>query len=87
MFVEERIEALMSLTPAELDDVVRAKPRRHLPVVLNRTEVREVLMQLHGTHALMATLLYELERTGGRYGLQTMCESGGLANATIIEVL
>jgi len=34
---------------------------------------------------LMATLLDELERTGGRYGLQTMCEGGGLANATIIE--
>ena len=34
---------------------------------------------------LMATLLNELERTDGRYGLQTMCEGGGLANATIIE--
>ncbi len=34
---------------------------------------------------LMATLLCELERTGGRYGLQTMCEGGGMANATIIE--
>jgi len=34
---------------------------------------------------LMATLLNELERTGGRYGLQTMCEGGGLANATVIE--
>jgi acetyl-CoA acyltransferase len=34
---------------------------------------------------LMATMLNELERTGGRYGLQTMCEGGGLANATIIE--
>ena len=34
---------------------------------------------------LMATLLNELERTGGRYGLQTMCEGGGLANAMIIE--
>jgi acetyl-CoA acyltransferase len=34
---------------------------------------------------LMATLLNELERSGGRYGLQTMCEGGGLANATIIE--
>ena len=34
---------------------------------------------------LMTTLLAELERTGGRYGLQTMCEGGGLANATIIE--
>jgi acetyl-CoA acetyltransferase family protein len=36
---------------------------------------------------LMATLVCELERTGGRYGLQTMCEGGGLANATIIERL
>ena len=36
---------------------------------------------------LMATLLNELERTGGRYGLITMCEGGGLANATIIERL
>ena len=34
---------------------------------------------------LMATLLNELERSGSRYGLQTMCEGGGLANATIIE--
>jgi acetyl-CoA acetyltransferase family protein len=34
---------------------------------------------------LLATLLCELERTGGRYGLQTMCEGGGMANATIIE--
>jgi acetyl-CoA C-acetyltransferase len=36
---------------------------------------------------LMITLLHELERTGGRYGLQTMCEGGGLANVTIIERL
>jgi acetyl-CoA acyltransferase len=36
---------------------------------------------------LMATLVNELERTGGRYGLQTMCEGGGQANATIIERL
>jgi acetyl-CoA C-acetyltransferase len=36
---------------------------------------------------LMATLLHELERRGGRYGLQTMCEGGGLANVTIIERL
>jgi acetyl-CoA acetyltransferase family protein len=36
---------------------------------------------------LMTTLLAELERTGGRYGLQTMCEGGGLANATLIERL
>ncbi|MGH9092512.1 MAG: thiolase family protein [Acidimicrobiales bacterium] len=36
---------------------------------------------------IMATLLNELERTGGRYGLQTMCEGGGQANATVIERL
>jgi len=36
---------------------------------------------------LMATLLNELERTGGRYGMQTMCEGGGQANVTIIERL
>ena len=36
---------------------------------------------------LLATLLNELERTGGRYGLQTMCEGGGMANATVIERL
>jgi acetyl-CoA C-acetyltransferase len=36
---------------------------------------------------LMTTMLCELERTGGRYGLQTMCEGGGVANVTIIERL
>ncbi len=36
---------------------------------------------------LMTTLLNELERTGGRYGLQTMCEGGGQANVTILERL
>lgn len=36
---------------------------------------------------LMTTMLHELERTGGRYGLQTMCEGYGMANATIIERL
>jgi acetyl-CoA C-acetyltransferase len=43
---------------------------------------------LGATGAVLATkLLHELERTGGRYGLQTMCEGGGQANATIIERL
>lgn len=36
---------------------------------------------------LMSTLLHQLEATGGRYGLQTMCEGGGMANATILERL
>jgi acetyl-CoA acyltransferase len=36
---------------------------------------------------LMTTLIHHLEQTGGRYGLQTMCEAGGMANATIVELL
>ncbi|MCS4255998.1 acetyl-CoA acyltransferase [Rhodococcus erythropolis] len=36
---------------------------------------------------LMTTMLHHLEETGGRYGLQSMCEAGGMANATIIERL
>lgn len=36
---------------------------------------------------LMITMMHELERTGGRYGLQTMCEGHGMANATIVERL
>ena len=36
---------------------------------------------------LMTSLLNQLEATGGRYGLQTMCEAGGMANATIVEIL
>ena len=36
---------------------------------------------------LMTSMLHELERTGGRYGLQTMCEGDGMANATIIEAV
>jgi acetyl-CoA C-acetyltransferase len=35
----------------------------------------------------MTTLLHELERSQGRYGIQTMCEGGGLSNATLIERL
>jgi acetyl-CoA acyltransferase len=36
---------------------------------------------------IMTTLVNALEQNGGRYGLQTMCEGGGMANATIIERL
>ena len=36
---------------------------------------------------LMATLVHALRKSGGRYGLQTMCEGGGIANVTIIERL
>jgi acetyl-CoA acetyltransferase len=40
-----------------------------------------------GAAALLTTLVHALERTGGRYGLVTMCEGGGQANVTIIERL
>ena len=36
---------------------------------------------------LMTTLVHEMSRTGTRYGLQTMCEGGGLSNATILELV
>ncbi len=36
---------------------------------------------------LMTTLVHEMQRTGARYGLQTMCEGGGMANATILELM
>jgi hypothetical protein len=38
-------------------------------------------------HKVTTTMLHALEQTGSRYGLQTMCEAGGMANATIIERL
>jgi acetyl-CoA C-acetyltransferase len=63
---------------------------RETGVPLERTNVNGGAMALgHPLGAsgakLMTTLLCELERTGGRYGLQTMCEGGGLSNATILE--
>jgi acetyl-CoA acyltransferase len=71
--------------------VVLAWAREHHPD-LERVNVNGGAISLgHPVGAsgtkLMATLLCELERRGGRYGLQTMCEGGGLANATIIERL
>jgi acetyl-CoA acyltransferase len=36
---------------------------------------------------LMTTLIHRMQATGTRYGLQTMCEGGGMANATILELL
>ena len=46
-----------------------------------------LLAQFKAGAKIMTTLLHELERTGGRYGLQAICEGGGTANATIIERL
>ena len=64
--------------------------RRPVPIrpKSTRTAARSpsVTPQRH-RHQALATLLNELERTGGRCGLQTMCEGGGTANVTIIERL
>ncbi len=96
-------EKVMSRSGLTLDDidlfevneafasVVLAWQKEH-GTDLNRTNVNGGAIALghplgcSGTK-LMATLLNELERTGGKYGLQTMCEGGGMANATIIERL
>ncbi|HTW85979.1 MAG TPA: thiolase family protein [Candidatus Sulfotelmatobacter sp.] len=64
--------------------------QRELSIPLERTNVNGGAIALgHPVGAsgarLMTTLLHELERTGGRFGLQTMCEGGGMANATLLE--
>ena len=71
--------------------VVLAWEREHRPD-MDRVNVNGGAIALgHPTGCsgarLMATLLNEMERTGARFGLQTMCEGGGMANATIIERL
>jgi acetyl-CoA acetyltransferase family protein len=66
--------------------------RRHFDVPLDRINPRGGAIALgHPLGAsgarLMTSMLAGLEATGGRFGLQTMCEAGGMANATIIERL
>jgi acetyl-CoA C-acetyltransferase len=63
---------------------------KDLGIDLNRVNVNGGAMAIgHPLGAsgarLMTTLVHEMARTGARYGLQTMCEGGGLANATILE--
>jgi acetyl-CoA C-acetyltransferase len=65
---------------------------KELGIELDRVNVNGGAMALgHPLGAsgarLMTTLVHELRRRGGRYGLQTMCEGGGLANATVLERL
>ncbi len=96
----EKVMARSGLTLEDIDlfevneafaSVVLAWQKEH-GTDLNKTNVNGGAIALghplgcSGTK-LMATLLNELERTNGRYGLQTMCEGGGMANATIIERL
>ena len=96
----EKVMARSGLTLEDIDlfevneafaSVVLAWQKEH-GTDLNKTNVNGGAIALghplgcSGTK-LMATLLNELERTNGRYGLQTMCEGGGIANATIIERL
>jgi len=96
----EKVMARSGLTLEDIDlfevneafaSVVLAWQKEH-GTDLNKTNVNGGAIALghplgcSGTK-LMATLLNELERTNGRFGLQTMCEGGGMANATIIERL
>ena len=96
----EKVMARSGLTLEDIDlfevneafaSVVLAWQKEH-GTDLNKTNVNGGAIALghplgcSGTK-LMATLLNELERTNGRYGLQTMCEGGGMAHATIIERL
>ena len=65
---------------------------RETGVPLERTNVNGGAIALgHALGAtgarIMTTLVHELRRQGGRYGLQTICEGGGLANATIVEAV
>ena len=99
----ERVEDHVPLGPGALDDVdlfeineafapVVLAWHKELGVPLEKTNVNGGAIALgHPLGAtgarVMTTLLHELERSGGRYGLQTMCEGGGQANATIIERL
>ena len=64
----------------------RCRPRRGTPSLQIAPFALGHPLGATGTK-LMTTLLHELERSGGRYGLQTMCEGGGQANVTIIEKL
>lgn len=86
---------LADLAAVEVNEAFASVPlawQREYPVadaVLNRHGGAIALGHPLGASGgrLTATLLNHLERTGGRYGLQTMCEAGGMANAMIIEAL
>jgi acetyl-CoA acyltransferase len=91
----------MKLSDVDLFELNEAFAAQSLPVLkdLGLLEVMDKKVNLNGGAIalghplgcsgarLMTTLVNELERTGGRYGLQTMCEGGGMANATILERL
>ncbi len=96
----QRALAKTGLTAADIDLVEINEAFAPVPLAwLRETEFEHEQINVNGgaialghplgaTGArLMITLLNELERTGGRYGLQTMCEGGGQANVTIIERL
>ncbi len=91
-------KAMMSLEEIDLIEineafasVILAWEREHRPDMTRVNPNGGAIALGHPTGCsgarLMTTLLNEMERTGARYGLQTMCEGGGMANATIIERL
>ena len=78
----------MSLKKFYLRRVLRIRMSRGQGLICNNVlHDRSAFRSAATGSRLITTALHELERTGGRYGLQTMCEGGGMANATIIERL
>ncbi|GGO79965.1 hypothetical protein GCM10012289_65510 [Nonomuraea cavernae] len=80
---------------AEVNEAFASVPlawRAEHPIAENRLNPRGGAIALgHPLGAsgcrLMTTMINHLEQTGGRLGLQTMCEAGGMANATVVEIL
>ncbi len=90
MQAQTRKRAPKNRTNTPVDDVEATYPGYIFPAfTLSALQGRDELVtaSMIDIFRLMTTLLNELERTGGRYGLQTMCEGGGQANVTIIESL
>jgi len=86
---------LDDIDAVEINEAFASVPlawRQHFPAEEDRVNPRGGAIALgHPLGAsgcrLLTTLLAHLEATGGRYGLQTMCEAGGMANAMIVERL
>ena len=80
------LEGICDAMEAGFADASVERPERLERASDGNTRFHGALLGATGAR-LMTTLLNALERTGGRYGLQTMCEGGGQANVTIIERL
>ena len=73
-------QAIASTTRYGIEHISRGRRKGRLQRIGRTQSTRR-------ERSLMTTLLHEMERRGARYGLQTMCEGGGMANGTIIELI